>query len=124
MLLIGTGRFAGALLRYEISGWLHEGYASFPVGTLGVNVLGCFALSWVSYIAEYTGVVSEEMRIFLTVGLLGAFTTMSTFGLESFRRLEDDNLFGFGAYIGATLLLTVLALYAGRGCAGAVAAAL
>jgi CrcB protein len=70
------------------------------------------------YLSEYGGLFSEETRIFLTIGVIGAFTTMSTFSYESFRMLEDNELFLFGANLFIMVLFTLLAVYAGKICAG------
>ncbi|MBP2133459.1 CrcB protein [Methanomicrobium sp. W14] len=114
LLLVGVGGFVGAIGRYLISGWIQDGYSSFPLGTMGVNVIGSFLLGFVMYMTEYTGVFSDETRIFLTIGLIGAFTTMSTFSYESFRMLEDSNALNFFLNVGGTLFLTLMAVWAGR----------
>ncbi len=114
LLLVGAGGFIGAILRYELSGWIQSGSAAFPAGTLGVNVIGCFVLSLVMNLSEYRGLFGEETRIFLTIGMLGAFTTMSTFGYESFRLLEQRDVGLFALNVCATVLLGLLAVYAAR----------
>ena len=85
LLLIGFGGFVGAVLRYLIAGWIQNGVSSFPVGTLGVNFIGSFFLGLVMYLSEIRGLFNEETRIFLTIGVLGAFTTMSTYSYETYR---------------------------------------
>lgn len=67
---------------------------------------------------QYSGVFSEQTRIMLTIGVIGAFTTMSTFSYESFRMLEENKLFLFGANIFVMVLFTLLAVYAGKVTAG------
>jgi len=112
--LIGIGGFIGAILRYAISGWIQNSFISFPLGTLGVNVIGSFLLGLIMYLSEYQGIFSEETRIFLTIGLLGAFTTLSTFSYESFRLLDDSNLYLFVLNIMSTVLLSVFAVSLGK----------
>jgi len=114
LFLIGIGGFIGAILRYLISGWAQNGVTTFPLGTLTVNVLGSFILSSILFISEYRGVISDETRIFLTIGLLGAFTTMSTFSYESFRLLESRDFFYFTLNIIGTIFLTMFAIYMGK----------
>jgi len=114
LFLIGIGGFIGAILRYLISGWAQNGATTFPVGTLTVNVLGSFLLSSILFISEYKGVISDETRIFLTIGLLGAFTTMSTFSYESFRLLESRDFFYLALNIMGTIFLTMFAVYMGK----------
>lgn len=114
LFLIGIGGFIGAILRYLISGWAQNGATTFPLGTLTVNVMGSFILSSILFISEYKGVISEETRIFLTIGLLGAFTTMSTFSYESFRLLESRDFFYLALNVIGTIFLTMFAVYLGK----------
>ena len=86
-LLVGLGGFIGAILRYWISGWVQSGFVTFPVGTLAVNFLGSLVLSLIMYASQYRGLLGEEARIFLAIGVLGSFTTMSTFSFESMKLL-------------------------------------
>ena len=114
IVLIGLGGFFGAIARYIVSGVVQNGIASFPVGTLFVNVLGSFLLSLIMNLSEYQGLFSDETRIFLTIGFLGSFTTMSTFSYESFKLLENKEINLFIINVTATLALTLLGVYLGR----------
>ena len=114
VLLIGMGGFVGAILRYWISGWIQSGAIVFPLGTLGVNFLGAFILSLVMYLSEFKGFFNEETRIFLSIGVLGSFTTMSTFSYESFKLLEQNEMVLFSANIVGSVVLTLLAVYLGK----------
>lgn len=114
MVLVGIGGFIGAVARYLLSGWIQNGILTFPLGTMGVNVVGSFFLGLIMYLSEYRGIFSEETRIFLTIGVLGAFTTMSTFSYESFRLLEENEMVLFGVNIMGTVFLTITAIYLGR----------
>lgn len=109
--LIGVGGFIGAIMRYIIGGWIQNGYMYFPAGTLGVNFIGSFLLGFLMYLSEYQGFFTEEGRIFLTIGVLGAFTTMSTFSYESFKLLEQNELWLFGVNVGGTFFLSISAIY-------------
>jgi len=113
-LLIGIGGFIGAILRFILSGWIQNGLVTFPLGTLGVNFIGSFFVSLVLYLSEYRGFFSEEIRIFLAIGILGSFTTMSTFSFESFKLLEQGELGALGLNVTGTLILTFLAVYLGK----------
>ena len=113
-LLVGLGGFVGAVLRYWISGWIQSGFITFPVGTLTVNFLGSLVLSIIVYTSQYRGLLGEEARIFLTVGLLGSFTTMSTFSFESIKLLEQSEHMMFGLNIVGTVCLCLVAIYLGK----------
>ena len=113
-LLIGLGGFVGAVLRYWISGWIQNGFITFPAGTLTVNFLGSLLLSIIVYTSQYRGLLSEEAKLFLTVGLLGSFTTMSTFSFESIKLLEQSEHMMFGLNIVGTVSLCLLAIYLGK----------
>lgn len=89
LILIGVGGLTGAILRYTISGWAQNAYHRFPTGTLTVNIVGSLLLGLIMYLSEFSASISTEQRLFLTIGLLGAFTTMSTFSYETFRLFEQ-----------------------------------
>ncbi len=114
LLWIGVGGFIGAILRYGVSGWIQAGAITFPFGTLGVNFIGSFLLSLVMFLSEFKGYFNEEVRIFLTIGMLGSFTTFSTFSYESFRLLEQQEHLLFSANVIGSVALTLLAVYLGR----------
>ena len=114
LILIGIGGFIGSVFRYFISGLIQNGVISFPAGTMGVNIIGSFLLALTMYASEYQGFFTEETRIFLTIGVLGAFTTMSTFSYESFRLLENNQLAFFGINVAGTIFLSIAAIYLGK----------
>jgi CrcB protein len=116
LLLIGAGGFIGSVVRYLLSGYVQQVSRSigFPWGTLAVNLLGCLVIGFLAYLADTRGWLPDEARAFLFVGLLGGFTTFSTFGNESLNLLrEGDNLLAL-ANIGAHLVLGLGAVWAGR----------
>jgi fluoride exporter len=85
--VIGLGGSLGAILRYLLSGavqnWSKS--VSFPYGTLAVNLLGCLLIGFLSGLTETRAIFSPEARLFIFIGLLGGFTTFSTFGNETFN---------------------------------------
>jgi CrcB protein len=90
LLFIALGGGVGAVLRYVVAGWgqrLTDGV--FPLGTLVVNVLGCLAIGSLATILSGPLLVREEYRLAILVGLLGGFTTFSTFGYETTLLLGD-----------------------------------
>jgi CrcB protein len=116
LFLIGLGGLIGALLRYSVSGLVQNWSKSisFPYGTLAVNLLGCFTIGALSQLAETRGVLSPEVRSFVFIGLLGAFTTYSTFGNETINLMMDgENLLSL-ANIGLHLFLGLGAVWLGR----------
>lgn len=114
LLIVGAGGFVGAILRYAVGGWVQRGMESFPLGTLAVNFTGTLVLSLIMYSSEYGGLFGPEERMFLTIGVLGAYTTMSTFSYESFKLFEQNQLFLFGANVIGTMLSMLLAVYLGK----------
>jgi fluoride exporter len=88
LILIALGGLIGAVLRYLISVWVSSSPTGFTIGTLAVNFSGTLTLGTIIYLSEYSAGVSPETRTPMTVGILGAYTTMINFGYESFRLLE------------------------------------
>lgn len=88
---VGIGGFAGAVLRYLVSGWTQQLWhvAGFPLGTLTVNLLGCLVLGSLAGWSFRTEGISPSIRLFLMVGLLGSFTTFSTFSYETVALFQD-----------------------------------
>jgi CrcB protein len=114
LILIAIGGMVGAVLRYLISGAVGTTPTGFPLGTLAVNFTGTLALGTIMYLIEYNAGVTPEARTLLTIGVLGAYTTMSIFGYESFRLLEQGDNMRFAAYIFATNGLVIAGIFAGK----------
>ena len=92
LIYIAIGGAAGALLRYSISGYTYKNLDGFlPWGTLAVNLIGCFAIGFLWNIFENFA-YSPNTRAFIFIGILGAFTTFSTFGLESFNLIREGEI--------------------------------
>ena len=113
-LIVGLGGFFGAILRYWISEWIQSGFITFPIGTLGVNFIGSFLMALIMYASEYRGFIGMETRVFLTIGLLGSFTTMSTFSYESIKLLEQDQHILFALNLVGTVTICLLAVFLGK----------
>jgi CrcB protein len=116
LVLIGIGGFVGSILRYWISGLAQDVVpeSAFPVGTLAVNVAGCLAIGVLSELAEARGFLTPDMRALLLVGLLGGFTTFSTFANETVATLRDGAYPLALASVAASVGLCLAAVWAGR----------
>lgn len=92
--LVGVGGFVGSILRYLMSGFIHKFFdvPNFPLGTLLVNISGCFLIGFLNGLAENHSLFSPEIRILVFIGLLGSFTTFSTFGYEVFNFARDGQM--------------------------------
>ena len=90
MLLVGLGGFLGSVIRYGVGALVGrlKGGSTFPLETLLINATGCLVLGLLVGLSESRGVFSATTRAFLFVGLLGGFTTFSTFGYETFQLLR------------------------------------
>ncbi|WP_221039748.1 fluoride efflux transporter CrcB [Gelria sp. Kuro-4] len=101
---IALGGSLGALARYFLSLWIQNLFGDgFPIGTLVINVSGAFVLGFV-YVLSLESSLNPVWRNGLTVGFLGAFTTFSTFALETFLLIQE------GLFLNATLnvIITVI----------------
>ena len=114
IIAVGLGGFIGSVLRYLVSR-LTAGvdFASLPLGTLTVNVLGCFVLGLLTGLFERTGNLSPELRLLLTTGLCGGFTTFSTFSNDGLILIKQEFYGMFALYTLLSITLGVLAAFAG-----------
>ena len=106
---IALGSAIGGCARYAmgsaVSQWLGVG---FPYGTLSVNILGCFLIGVLASMLDQT-----PWRQFLIIGFCGGFTTFSSFGLETLSLLRDGQPLRAGAYIAASIIVCLVAVWAG-----------
>lgn len=110
---VAIGGAFGALARYGLSGWVQaRAGGEFPWGTFVVNALGSLVLGFVLRVAESI-VIAPEMRAFVAIGILGAFTTFSTFSYETVALLQDGEWARAGAYALGSLLLGLAAILIG-----------
>jgi len=115
-LLIGIAGLAGTLLRYWLSGFVARRYGeTFPVGTMVVNVLGCFMAGAIFNLTEERFLVNPTLRTVILIGLLGGFTTFSSYGLQTFTLLRDGE-FGLATLnIVASNVLGLFMVWVGYG---------
>ena len=114
LLLAAAGGAIGAAGRYLVSmaalRWFGYG---FPWGTVTVNVLGCFLMGILIELLALKYSASNEVRIFLATGILGGFTTFSAFSLDFAVLYERREVAAALTYAGASVVLSILALFAG-----------
>lgn len=114
LLFIALGGALGALLRYAISNGVHALVGrAFPYGTLTVNVLGSLLMGFL-YILLIERISNNlALRAMLIIGFLGAFTTFSTFSIETFNLLENGEAFKALINVLISVVLCLLAAWAG-----------
>lgn len=94
LLLIGLGGFVGTLMRYWLAGVVARRYgATFPLGTLAVNAIGCLLAGFIFYFVFDRFLTGPNAKSVILIGILGGFTTFSSYGLQTFELLRDGELF-------------------------------
>lgn len=85
LLIVGCGGFVGSVSRFVVGGWVHRllPMTVFPIGTLVVNITGCFLIGLAGGVVEFRQMLSPDARLFLLIGFLGGFTTFSSFAHET-----------------------------------------
>lgn len=108
--LVVLGGGMGSAARYLTALWAADRLgATFPWGTLAVNVIGSFAIGLLATLADEAGLIGPDTRTFLVVGVLGGFTTFSSFSLESLRLIDQNELLRAGLYIAGSVGLAFAA---------------
>tara|TARA_B100001113_G_scaffold167729_1_gene137247 strand:- start:1116 stop:1502 length:387 start_codon:yes stop_codon:yes gene_type:complete len=110
MVLVGFGGAIGAILRFTVGNYIET--SEFPLSTFIVNIVGSFLLGMLAVLSINYG-YSEEIMLFFATGLLGAFTTMSTFSLETITLLKDDNFSTAIMYAGLSFLMCIIFSFVG-----------
>jgi len=114
ILLIGFAGLLGTLGRYALSGVVARRFGeTFPTGTLVVNVLGCFLGGFLFYVMQERFPVDQTTRAVVLIGLLGGFTTFSSFGLQTFTLLKDGEFWFAAVNMIGSNLLGLLMVWAG-----------
>lgn len=114
-ILVGFGGFLGSIARYLAGGAVHrlaEG-SVFPYGTLFVNVTGCLAIGFLAALSEARGVLSPEARVFLLIGVLGGYTTFSSFGYETLQLVRGGEMLAAAANVLVQVVVGLGAVWAG-----------
>ncbi len=115
LLIVGSGGFIGSMLRFVLHHWVQKVWLPgvFPYGTLAVNMLGCLLIGLVIGITDLRGMLDQQWRLFLAIGVLGGFTTYSTFAYENFSLLSSAEFLRLGINIVVQVGLGLLLAWAG-----------
>lgn len=95
---VGIGGFFGAILRYIIGEWIHT-ENGFPLGTLIINLAGCFFLAWFFTITAKRWNINPKLRLGIGTGFVGAFTTFSTFSIETLNLIVHHQMIFAFTYV-------------------------
>jgi CrcB protein len=119
--VVGSGGFVGALARYGLSGLVHRQIpmTAFPYGTLVVNLLGCLLIGVLAGLADSRQLFGSEFRLFALIGVLGGFTTFSTFGYETVVLLRDAEYLRAATNVSVHVILGLTLVWLGYGIATA-----
>lgn len=112
---VSLGAVAGALSRYYLTLWLAQRFGtSFPYGTFFINLSGCFAMGFFTTLAlDKVAIISLELRLLVATGFLGAYTTFSTYGLDTITLLRNGSLLTAILYWSASAILGIISLELG-----------
>ena len=119
VLYVALGGAIGSVSRYLTGIWVQTASQSidFPYGTLTVNLIGCFVIGFLSQLVESRGLFTPEMRSLVFIGVLGGFTTFSSFGNDSINLLRDGKTFNALANVGANVIFGLMLVWLGRAAA-------
>lgn len=114
-LIVFVGAGIGGAVRHGVNVWAARAFGfGFPLGTLIVNILGSFLIGLLAgFFAYRAGLVPQHVRLFLTTGLLGGFTTFSAFSLDAALLIERHSYAMAATYILGSVAASVLALFLG-----------
>jgi fluoride exporter len=115
VLFVGAGGFLGASLRYIVSGLVQrlDPMGTFPYGTMSVNVVGCLVIGVLGGLADSRHALGPNARLFVILGVLGGFTTFSTFAFESLALLRDGESLRAGANVFGSVVACLVSVWLG-----------
>src|SRR5262245_2598732 len=117
-LVVGAGGFLGSAARYLLQGLVYRYLpADFPYATFFINVTGCYAIGFLGVLAQEAFVIGPMARLFLMVGILGGYTTFSTFGYETMELMREGSKVLAAVNAVGQVALGLAAVWAGAGTA-------
>ena len=115
LMIAGTGGFIGTILRFLVSRYFQENtFSLFPWGTFSVNISGSLLIGIFYGLSERGNFMSPDIRIFLTVGICGGFTTFSSLANDAFILLQEKEWLKLSLYTTLSFFLGLVAVYLGR----------
>lgn len=116
LMIVALGGALGSAFRYFVGTWVQTLSRSidFPYGTLTVNLIGCFAIGFLAQLAEARGAFTSEARLFVFTGILGGFTTFSSFANDTVNLAREAEMLNALANIGANVILGLILVWLGR----------
>jgi CrcB protein len=114
ILLVGFGGFIGSIARYLTAAIIQDKSSSnFPIGTLMVNIVGCLLIGLFLGLSDKQNIISPELRLFLTIGFCGGFTTFSSFTNDNVQLINSGALLQVLLYTGLSVIVGIAATYIG-----------
>ncbi len=114
ILLIGIGSFLGGISRYYSQQVITKFFPSaLPYGTLTVNIVGCFLIGLIYGLSDRGNIMTPELRVFLSTGFCGGFTTFSTFSYESINLMQDAQFLNLFLYVALSVIIGFASTYLG-----------
>lgn len=114
LIVVAIGGAVGSVARYLIGNFVSKNYhGSFPIGTFFINIVGCFLMGFFMSSLIQKEMADTTWRLFLCVGLLGGFTTYSSFGYEAITMLTQGKTLMAGMYAGCSVVVGLFAAITG-----------
>ncbi len=115
ILLIFGGGGLGATLRYLVQGWVQRWWgATFPMGTLVVNISGCLVMGFLGGLFFGAWPINEDLRFGILVGILGGYTTFSSFGWDALQLSSDREFLAAAGYVLLSVAIGLVAVWLGK----------
>lgn len=112
LLVVMIGGFLGAMSRFALGEWIHTGNG-FPLGTLIINLIGCFSLGWFLTYINQKKKMRAELTLLIGTGFIGSFTTFSTFSLETVNLFQQGHVLFGCTYVFSSTIVGLLLVYSG-----------